>query len=461
MVLKAIRDSQHWAHLHPARAGSLAGLFNQACTISVAILLIPITTSYLPAAEAGLWFSLQGLVAMVAMMDLGFGFAISRQAAFTLGNTREVNATDDFIQLAPGISGTYQLFGLTRRLYLILSAAAVVLCIIAYEVFSRVGNLIPPHAEGTRLAWYCIALASVISIFSGGYAAFLNGIGAVYQTRILAGLAQLGAGVGAGVAACCGGGLPMMAASFAASTLLYAFAVSYLLRRKMPPLAASEARLPPPGSLRALARAALPIGMVNVFGSLVFMVQAPLLGMLLGPEKVVPFYLAQKIGLAFNMMSMQLALPQLPFFTRALGNKNWGEVRSRLKATIQKTHLIVLISSLAYFFLSPWMALVLLRKNEYVDSSVLLIMALDFCILGITGLGGQFVLASGKNPFVFSTIFTGITSFSLVILLTPRLGIIALPISTLVAGLVFNYRKCFMEYRKMLLYHTNQVSAKS
>lgn len=456
MVLKTIRDSQHWVHLHPVRAGSLAGLFNQACTISVAILLIPITTSSLPAAEAGLWFSLQGLLTMVAMLDLGFGFAISRQAAFTLGNTHEVKATDDFIQLAPGIGGSYQLFGLTRRLYLILSAAAVVLCIIAYEVFLRVGNLIPPHAEGTRLAWYGIALASVISIFSGGYAAFLNGIGAVYQTRILAGLAQLGAGVGAGVAACCGGGLPMMSASFAVSALLYAFAVSYLLRRKMPLRGANETPLPLPGSLRALARAALPIGMVNVFGSLVFMVQAPLLGMLLGPEKVVPFYLAQKIGLAFNMMSMQLALPQLPFFTRALGNKNWGEIQARLRSVVRKTNLIVLTSSLAYFLLSPWMALVLLRKHEYVDLSVLALMALDFCILGLTNVGGQFVLASGKNPFVYSTIFMGIASFSLVILLTPHLGIIALPISTLTAGIVFNYRKCYTEYRKMKKFYTIQ-----
>jgi O-antigen/teichoic acid export membrane protein len=168
---------------------------------------------------------------------------------------------------------------------------------------------------------------------------------------------------------------------------------------------------------------------------------------------VVPFYLAQKIGLAFNMLSMQMALPQLPFFTRSLGGGDRNEISRRLNETVRKTTSIVFVTSLLFYFSSPWFAKVLLKKSEYVDSLTLSMLALDFFILGLTGVGGQFVLASGRNPFMVSTIFTGIASLSLTALLTPKIGIVGLPIATLIAGLAFNYRKCFVEYRKLKILH--------
>jgi O-antigen/teichoic acid export membrane protein len=421
--------------------------------VGIAVLLIPVTTSFLSPAEAGLWFSFQGLVAMVSMIDLGFGFAISRQAAFTLGTTEPGKATDDFINLAPGAVGVHQLFGLTRKLYAALAAIGAVVSLIAYEVLSRVGNLIPSDTPGTRLGWYGIAVATVFIIFTGGYSSFLNGIGSVYQTRFTAGFYQLFAGIGAGVAAWLGGGLPLMAASFACCAVIYLAVISYLLRKAIPNVMPHQIADPAKGSLRRLAKAALPVGAVNIFGSCVYMVQPPMIGLLLGPEKVLPFYLAQKIGLAFNMLSMQLALPQLPFFTRALGKGDKQEISFRLNRTVKTTTLIVISTSLMYYLSSPWFAKVLLNKSSYVDSETLAILALDFFVLGLTGIGGQFVLASGRNPFMVSTIFTGITSLSLTAILTPEIGVIGLPIATLIAGLLFNYRKCFVEYRKLKITH--------
>lgn len=382
---------------------------------------------------------------MVAMMDLGFGLAISRQAAFTFGSTQEIVATGDFILLDPGTSGIHQLFALTRKLYLLLSASGIVVALLAYEFLSRFGNLIPPQAHGTRLAWYSIAFASVLLIFSGGSAAFLNGIGAVYQTRILAGLYQLTAGAGAGIAAWLGGGLPLMSASFSACAIVYAISVSYVLRRKISANGRQEVRLAPKGTLRRLARGALPIGAINIFGSLVYMVQSPVLGILLGPEKVVPFYLAQKIGLAFNTIAMQFAMPQLPFFTRKLGQGNYTGALDNFKKTIRRTSILVTLTSLMFYFASPWMAATLLHKTNYVDAMTLGLLTLDFFLLGLTSMGGQYVLAYGRNPFVYSAILTGTASVLLTVTLTPHLGIAALPIATLFAGLLFNYRKCIVE----------------
>ena len=294
MEASVLQKMFSWCARHPARAGSLAGLFQQACTIGIAVILIPVTTSFLRPEEAGLWFAFQGLVAMISMVDLGFGFAISRQTAFTFGKSDEVKATGDFIELGSGSLGIHRLFILTRKLYAILSALGVILALLAYEIFSRVGNLIPEGISGARMGWYGVAFAAIILIFTGGYASFLNGLGAVYQTRLAAGLYQLAAGIGAGIAAWLGGGLALMSASFAVCSVIYLIAVSGLLRKLIPRLENGDPPEPPDGSLRLLARAALPVGTVNVFSSLVYMAQPPLLGILVGPEKIVPFLLGSE-----------------------------------------------------------------------------------------------------------------------------------------------------------------------
>ena len=436
-----------WCARHPARAGSLAGLFQQACTIGVAVILIPVTTSFLTPAEAGLWFAFQGMVAMVSMIDLGFGFAISRQAAFTLGSKTDHQASDDFIKLASGQTGIHQLYTLTKNLYLCMAALGATVSLVAYEIFSTHGNLIATDNSDVRIAWYAISTSCVIMISGGGFAAFLNGVGGVYQSRILAGLYQLVAGLGAGLAVWMGGQLPVMAFCYTICSIVYWIALRFTLRRNIPPI--SKKISPPPRSFRQLARAAIPIGIVNIFGSFVYMVQPALLGILMGPDKVAPFYLAQKIGLAFNMIPMQLALPQTPFFTRLLGSNDYKGALSNFKRITTRTSTLVIITSLSFYLTSPWMAQVLLHKSDYVSPTTLGIMTIDFCILGLTVTGGHYVLASGRNPFAASTILTGLLSLLLTFILTPHLGITALPVSTLTAGLLGNYRKCLLESRSL------------
>ncbi len=79
-------------------------------------------------------------------------------------------------------------------------------------------------------------------------------------------------------------------------------------------------------------------------------------------------------------------------------------------------------------------------------------MSLDLIALGSTVIWAFYVLGSGKNPFVKSTIFTSLTSLIITVILVPRLGVAGLPISTLIAGVLFNYRMSIIEGRKLLVY---------
>jgi len=411
----------------------------------VALLLIPVVTRFLTPNEAGVWFAFQGLVTMIGMLDLGFGFAISRQAAFTLGARESTVAKDDFIPLAHGWTGVAQLFQLTRSLYRWLAVAAAMAGLAAFEIFSRFGNLMPPETPGVRWCWYAMAAASVLLILVGGQSALLNGLGAVYQTRFLAGLYQILAGAGAAFAAWKGWGLPAMGVSFAVAAVIYRAAVGIVRKIATKPMQEAPILPLPPGSLIRLAKAAIPIGGVNIFASLIYTIQSPMLGFLLGPEKVTPFYLAQKIAMACNMLAMQTALPQLPFFTRAWGAGNSIQAFCNMKKTILRTSLLVAGSALAFYFLSPLAASVLLHHENFIDPLTRLLMTLDLLILGCSVIWGQYVLASGKNPFVVPTLLNGFSSLGVTCLLVPILGLPGLPTATLLTGLAFNYRKCFVE----------------
>jgi len=106
---------------------------------------------------------------------------------------------------------------------------------------------------------------------------------------------------------------------------------------------------------------------------------------------------------------------------------------------------LVALTTATFYFLSPWAASVLLHKITFVDHVTRLIMAVDIFFLGCSVIWGQYVLAEGRNPFVVSTILTGITSLSLTLILAPSLGTAGLPLATLVAGVVFNYRRNLTE----------------
>ena len=231
-----------------------------------------------------------------------------------------------------------------------------------------------------------------------------------------------------------------MGASFAVCAVAYRIVIGFARYAYTGPMREAAHIPPEPGSLNQLARAALPVGVVNVFGSLVYTVQSPMLGFLLGPEKVAPFYLAQKIAMACNTLAMQTALPQLPFFTRALGAGNIVQARSNMKTVIVRATVFLIASSAAFYFLSPIAARVLLHREAYVDKFTLSLMTLDLLLLGASVVWAQFVLASGRNPFVLPTIVNGTLALTLSVYLIPTLGVAALPAATIISGLILNYR---------------------
>jgi len=450
MIRSSLACLPTWLQRHPARAGALAGWIQQGASLGSALLLVPVATSLLSPADAGIWFVFQGLTAMLLLVDLGFGFAVARQVAFTAGK-RQGTAANGFIDLASGWDGIAQLFQLTRRLYLFLALVSGLVGLGMLELVSSTGQLSTIVSQSTRSCWYALVIAVMLMILAGRQAAFLIGLGAVYQVRLLSAAYQGIAAIGAATAAIIGWGLPGMGAAYAVVAAMHYLGVLCIRKRAAPKLREVVVPPLPSGSLGSLCKASLPIGGVNIFGSLMYTAQTPLLGLLLGPDKVAPFFLAQKIAFACNQAVLHTVSPQLPFFTRQYGAGEFGGALRLMDKTILRTVLLALIGSVMFFLLSPTVAGAFLPGSEYLNPSPLGLMAIDMFLLTVSVPYAWFVLNSGKNPFVVPTIVGGVLSLILSVFLAPRLGVSGIPLSSIIAGLATSH--WFACWRGLTLRH--------
>jgi O-antigen/teichoic acid export membrane protein len=441
-----LRELWRWPEQRPARAGALAGWFQQGCGMGVALLLIPVVTRMLSPSEAGIWFALVGLTTMLAMLDWGFGFAISRQAAFTLGAKETTVAKDEFIHLHHGWKGVGQLYYLTRQLYRIIAAAVLLAGLAAFEVLLHFGNLLPREATSDlRVCWYSMVLASGVVIFTVGQAAFLNGLGAVYQTRALSGLYQLCAGLGAAVAVLSGGGLAVMGLSYLVMAFFYHLAIRGLLAKRLAPVRWEECPAAPEGSLKGLAKAAVPMGVINASGMMIFTIQPTLVGIFLGAEKVTAVYFAIKLGTSLHVLALQIHAASLPFFTRMLAGGSTSEARNYMRKTLLISWSAALIAMVFFVVAAPFIAPLFIGSIPFVSQGFIVLLAVDLLLLGVTVPMAQSVLASGRNPFAVPVVLTGISSLALAAILIPRFGVIGVPLATLIANVAFHERAYVVE----------------
>src|SRR3989442_2466787 len=70
-----------WIANHPARVGTMAGWYQQACGALAALVVLPMVVKTLNAASAGLWFSFQSLLLIINLTDFGLSFVVARQVA--------------------------------------------------------------------------------------------------------------------------------------------------------------------------------------------------------------------------------------------------------------------------------------------------------------------------------------------------------------------------------------------
>lgn len=389
---------------------------------------------------------------MANLVDFGVGMAISRQAAHCIGGGSQ-SPGSDFLDFGEGWSGvaTLRLAAKTINNWSILLAAIISVLLFEF-LFPHTKLLEYQSMSQNRLNWYIMAVGTLVIMQGAVDFMLLNGIGKLYLARFINACYFLANGVLVLCAAFLGSGLLGMACMYLVTAVGYRLVLGMATRSSMAEVFQHTVCCPNPSKLIfPLLRIAAPLGLVNTGSYLVSSVQVPLLGTILGPAIVAPFYLAQKMGAFLTQAALQPLHPQLPIFTRLLGGGNSTEARSVMRKSIAFSSISVVLANVVFYLMSPFFARVLSGSSEYVNPPTLALMALDYLILGVSVTFGFFVLASGKNPFTWSTLLAGSLNLVLLILLTPRIGIIAIPIASLAAGLLTNYWLNPVEGWKLLI----------
>ena len=413
----------------------MAGWFQQATSVGTGLLLVPLILNFFPLAESGLWFGFQGMVAMVGLLDFGIGAVVARQAAHIRGGGT-AKGGDDFLDFGPGNRALRSLSDHAAWIYRVTACLLLLAGVVIFEVVVPRTRFLEGITIDPRPVWYIMLLVPLSVLMANRAASLLVGTGHLFIARFLLALFFIAQGAGVALAAWLTRDLRVMALVSAAVSAIYGMAVRFSCRRLMGSVFHAEAVPVDPRRIRGIFKVALPMGVVSVSSFLFASVQVPLVGALLGPAVVAPFYLAQRIGQAGMTAVLQMFQPQLPRFTCMISGNSfhsaWGMVRRNLLIGYPATFLV----AAAFVIASPWVAAVLAKGKEFPSQTTLMLMGLDYAICTCAVIGNQFVIASGRNPFAIPTLVAGGLNVVLLFFLVPAWGIAGVPVTSLVAGTI-------------------------
>lgn len=431
---------KRWIDSHPVRAATFAGWFQQAVTGLSAILVLPVLLSSIGAADAGVWLAFQGFVMLAGLADFGVGIAVTRQAAHCLGSSETTVSSHDFLPFGVGWRGIQSLKMHAAYIY---RATVIVACLAGAAAFEGIivhTKLISGSVADARLLWYVMLVTPCLLLLTALPVSILNGVGKIFMTRSLAALYFGVQAIAISVAAIITKSLLMMALTSAACSVVYCVTVtamcSDMLKKHSDELRTADWSRP---LLWRFVRVAVPLGFVNIGAFLTSSIQVPLLGAILGPAAVAPFFLAQKIGQFLLQASLQFSAPKTILFSSLLGRSDPRMALDTMFHGVKYAAVTLMLSQLAFVFVVPVFAPLLLGAKDYPDFSTTSLMGLDYLLLGLSAMLAQFVIASGSNPFVVTTLIGGILNLVGVWILVPRFALMGIPMASLLAGILTNY----------------------
>ena len=411
-------------------AGILVTFFSLRCLMR---------TSALLEEEVGLWLAIQTSLAIIGLTDFGIGIVLGRQAAFTIKRTASSPSPHgDFLPTSPGWDGLSELYHATQKLFAWLFVIAILILATVYHLVLPLGKLAPLLGNSTMITWYLAGFGAIFSLQSKLYQGFLDGLGYVYLSRLIGGLGQIVLGGGIILTLTWSPGLMELGLVALATGLIQSQVMKFALFRiaagRLNPKA-REKKL----ALKGVLKVAVPLGMVSVAAYLVNSIQVPMVAAMLGAVYVAPFFLAQRINQVLTMAATQLLYPQLPLFTQDVSGGKQKTAHHRMSRTLIMFTGAVLVGNLVFLLASPTLVTWWVGPGKYPATSILILMSIDSVIMCSAAAWGHFVIASGNNPFVISTILNGTGNILFCLVLSPFCGLLGIPLASLISGLLTNY----------------------
>lgn len=428
-----------WMDSNPGKSGALAGWAQQGVTALVALILIPVLVRHLPPEQCGLWFSFQGAIAVATLANFGIGTVIARQTAHCMGAYKSIEIKDDFIDFGHGPSGVARLNLHAKRIYVLIVALCLIVGTLTFELVIPHTRMISGDPSNFRLAWYLMLLNGVVLILSGRFTASLIGTNQTHVFKVLAAAFSALQGISVVTAAVTTQSITIMALASLGASLTYLAILALVVRQRIPAFRLQQPASVDRSLLRRMIKVSYPLGIVDIGAYLVTTIQVPMLGALLGSAAVTPFYLAQKISHFLTIGCQQTVQPQIPKFTQSYARGDSKTCLFLLNRTLKILFVLSVGAGFFFCFASPLLAHHLAHMNSFLSLPTLSLMSLDLVTLSIMSGASQFILASGRNPFMAPSLIAGVVNVLLLLVFVPRIGVIGIPCAALASGILTTY----------------------
>ncbi|MDF3419973.1 hypothetical protein HKX23_16570 [Sulfitobacter sp. KE29] len=152
-----------------------------------------------------------------------------------------------------------------------------------------------------------------------------------------------------------------MSLRLSAAVALWLLGLSLLLLTGLQALSASHMRSPTPvpqvtAAAHVRLRAGLPLWGTSLVQTVAGPVLAPvILGMVISPDEVGPFFAAFRIALVLDLFTLAAGMVVAPLVARGYANKNFAEVRTTLRYSVLMVSFATFVSFLVILFAGGWL----------------------------------------------------------------------------------------------------------
>jgi O-antigen/teichoic acid export membrane protein len=417
-------------------------LYNGA-RLASGIILLPLVLRKLPEAELGMYYVLLSLVALVPLVDFGFGPTIGRFVSYAMGGAEEIQPhgiAKRGKSSAPNYDLLWQLLFTTRRLYSILLLVLFVVLGLwgTYMVELRIQETASPTL--TRLAWGVTFVSALFDIYAGWWGVYLSNMNQVLAaTRI--GLLSMSARlvIACGLLLVGGGLLSLPIGSFCGSLLGRA-----LSRRRCLHLLAGH---PPPRAVRLTEYLKIlwpnswRAGIYFISGYLIVNANTAICLRVLGLAATAQYGLSvQLAGIVASMSAVWINV-KWPIIGQYLSHHDLAAVQRVLRPRLLLQILTFLLMAGGLIVCGPVLLQWFGNHKTMLPSRWLVLLLATSLLETQFSLWTTLIFAQNRMPFLWFAIASNVLSLTLsqTLIHFTSLGLGALVLAPLLAGTLFNY----------------------
>jgi hypothetical protein len=414
--------------------------------VGTALLLLPLLLRLLPTEELGFYYLFVSIFAFVTLMDFGLLSGIDRFVVYAMGGATEFKpfgmAAPVGQQTGPNYPLIWKLLFVTRRLYLFLTLALVVILGSVGTILVQLRISETQNPSHTWLAWGLTLVSTAVELYSGWWNVFLRGMNQVlWMSRIYV-MAYAIRLVLSCLLLLAGGGL----LSVPIATILSGLALRYVARRYCLSVLAPYASAPPSSSeVRDLLRTAWPnswrAGLLSLGGYLSTSANGLICVSVLGLAANAQYGLSVQLIYFMQSLAMTWMWVKWPLIGQYRARQDHVSLRRLFWRRLHLQALTFLVTIALAIPSAPFLLDLLNTNKTILPTFWLILLAINALFEMHLASWNTLIATTNYVPFVWPVIASNILSFVLALVLvhvTP-LGIGALIIAPLLSGSLLNY----------------------